>query len=149
MKGLSGIAFFLEPLEAQVRDDIGSVSHMFYLFAVLLHAGVVIGTLTIEDFISIESCGIGFQVPLSDQGGAVTGFSEEFGEGDLRTIEDVPIGHLSVVEGMPARENDRPGRGANGIGDIAALEGHSLICDAVEVRGLYQFRSIGTDGMGA
>ena len=50
---------------------------------------------------------------------------------------------------MPARENDRPGGGTNGIGDIAAFESHSLIRDAVEVGSLYQFRSIGTDGMGS
>ena len=68
---LVGITFFLEPLEAEVGDNISCVSNMLDLLAVLLHAGVVIGTLTIKDFITVESCGIGFQVPLSDQGGAV------------------------------------------------------------------------------
>ena len=46
-----------------------------------------------------------------------------------------------LPERMTARE------GANGIGDIAAFESHSLIRDAVEVRSLYQFRSISTDSM--
>ena len=121
---------------------------MLDLLAVPLHARVVVGTLTVKDFIAIESRRVGFQVPLSDQGGAVTGLAQEFGEGHLRAVEDVTIGHLPIVEGMPTRKYDRPGRGANRIGDVAALEGHSLLGDAVEVGGLDQFRPIGAYGMG-
>ena len=65
----------------------------------------------------------------------------------MRTVEDIALGHLSIMKRMPARENNRPGRGTNGIGDIAAFESHTLLRDAVEVRGLDQFRSISTDGM--
>jgi hypothetical protein len=109
---------------------------MLDLFAVLFHARVVVGTLTVKDFISIESRRVGLQVPLSDQSSFVSCLAQEFGEGHLRTVEDIPVGHLPVVERMPARENDRSGRGTNRICDIAALESHSLLGDAVEVGGL-------------
>ena len=147
-EGLVRVALFLEPLEAQVRDDIRSVSDVLDLLAVLLHARVVVGALPVKDFIAVESRRVRLKVPLSDQGGAVTGLAQEFGEGHLRAVEDVPVGHLAIVKRMPTGKNDRPGRGANRIGDVAALEGHSLLGDAVEVGSLDQFRPIGAYGMG-
>ena len=121
---------------------------MLDLLAVPLHARVIVGTLTVKDFIAVESRRVRLKMPLSDQGGAVTGLAQEFWEGHLRAVEGVTIGHLPIVEGMPTRKYDRPGRGANRIGGVAAFEGHSLLGDAVEVGSLNQFRPIGTYGMG-
>ena len=147
-EGFVRVAFLLEPLEAEVGDDVRSVSDVLDRLAVLFHARVVIGTLTVENFITVESRGVGFQVPLSDQGGLVACLAKDLGEGHLRAIEDVPVGHLSVVKGMATGKNNCPGGGADRIGDVATLEGHSLLRDAVEVGGLNQFRPVGADGMG-
>ena len=101
-EGFVRVSFLLEPLQAQVGDDIRSVSGVLDLLAVLFHKKkrVVIGTLTVENFITVESRRVGFQVPLADQGGLVSCLAEELGEGHLRTVEGVPVGHLSIVEGM-------------------------------------------------
>ena len=80
-----------------------------------------------EAFASVE-------VPFADETGAVTGFGEEFRDGDLSFAEAEVVGGHAVLAGVFAGEEDGSGRAANGsIGD-GVLQQDSLAGETVEVR---------------
>ena len=101
-EGFVRVALLLEPLQAEVRDDVRGIAHVLDLLAVLLHARVVVGPLTVEHLIAVEARGVRLEVPFSDKGGLVARLAQELGESYLGAVEDVSVGHLPVVEGMPA-----------------------------------------------
>ena len=147
-EGLVGVTFLLEPLEAEVGDDIGCVADALDFLSIPFHPWVVIGTLAVQNLITIESGWVGLEVPLSDQGGLVSNLAQKLREGDLRAVEDASVGHLSVVEGVLAPRGSPPGTGRrSNWSRSSALESHAFLCDPVQVGGLDQFRPVGADGM--
>ena len=80
-----------------------------------------------EAFTSVE-------VPFADETGAVTGFGEEFRDGDLGFAEAEVVGGHAVLAGVFAGEEDGSGRAADGgVGD-GVLQQDSLAGETVEVR---------------
>ena len=65
-------ALLLEPLQAEVRDDIRGIAHMLDLLAVLLHARVVVGPLTVEHLVAVEARRVRLEVPFSNKGCGIT-----------------------------------------------------------------------------
>ena len=58
---------------------------------------------------------------------------------------NVPVGHLSIVEGMPSRKYDRPGGGADRVGHEGPVKDHSFFGKPVDVGCLVPVGPIGGD----
>ena len=74
----------------------------------LFHAWVVIGTLDRREFHNGRIPWGRISGATSRSGGLVSCLAEELGEGHLRTVEDIPIGHLPIVKGMATGKNNGP-----------------------------------------
>ncbi len=129
-----GPAFGLELLHGDGRWVIAEVLGVEVGVAALV-GGPEFETLTAgsggdeagEAFASIE-------VPFADETGAVTGFGEEFRDGDLSFAESEVVGCHAVFAGVLAGEEDGSGRAANGGVGEGVLQQDSLAGETVEVR---------------
>ena len=144
---LGGVATRLEPLDREIRDDLGGVAGVLNALAIADHRRVVVRALADEPFIVVKAGGLGLEVPLADQGGLVAGGLEEFGVGLLRAVELVAVLAEAVDVAVLACEDDRAGWPADGVGDVTAVEAHAAIGDAVDVGGLVAVGAVGADGL--
>ena len=113
-----------------------------------IHDVIVVKSLSGEDIPVVETRGVGREVPFSDHGRGVPGLLQQFGEGLLRSVkfvEDWGAVEVAVLAG----EHRRPRRGRDGVGGKAVVEHHSVLGQAVHVRGVGQGLVVRRDGVGS
>ena len=76
----------------------------------------------------------GCQVPLAHDSGLVTRPLQQFWKGLLATVKDDPVDHESIQVTVLSRLYDCPTRTANGIGNVAPIEFHALVGNAIHIR---------------
>lgn len=111
-KRLLGVSL-LQPSQCLVGDDVGRVAGVLDGFAVCQQARVVVLALSSQDFIVIESSRCGFEMPLPDNCRLVASPTQQFGDGLLGTIENLPVRHLTIEVGIFPGEDDRSRWGAD------------------------------------
>ena len=145
-----GLVAVLQPVERKLGDDVGGITLMLHPPAVVDHGGVVVHPLPRQDLPLVEAGRVGDQVPLAKDGRLVTGRTEQFGEGRLRTVEaTVGIVVETIQVGVLTRQDRRATRPADRVRDDAPVETHPLPGQAIDVRGVDQPARvvIGTDGL--
>jgi hypothetical protein len=112
---LGGLAA-LEPSQRLIGESVGAV--FFLLNGALVpihleHDRLMVPALAFDDVPVIESGGLGFQVPLADQSGLITGMLGTFGDMVGLRIQRVAQGFdpvqitvLAGEEGVPAGHAD-------------------------------------------
>lgn len=113
-----------------------------------IHDGIVVKSLSGEDIPVVETRGVGREVPFSDHGRGVSGLLQQFGEGLLRSVkfvEDRGAVEVAVLAG----EHRCPRRGRDGVGGKAVVKHHSVLGQAVHVRGVGQGLVVRRDGVGS
>ena len=131
------------PVEREVGDDVGDVTlHLHHALGVL-HRRVVVDALAGQHLPEVEAGGITDEVPLADDGGLVAGLLQQLREGELRAVEDgVRVVEEAVEVRVFAGQDDGAARTADGIGDQSAIEAHTFLGKAVDVRGLVQLTGV-------
>ena len=124
----------LEPVQGQVRRDIGGVAGIFRFAVSGYEIGIVIVALAGKDLPVVKARRLRFEVPLADQRSLITALLHQLRECLLRAIELVLVGHLSVGVAVLAGQNRGPTGGANGVTAKAAFQHNTFAPDAVDVR---------------
>ena len=84
-------------------------------------------------------------MPLADHRRRVSGSLHQLGESLLRSIEAVAVHQESIEMAVLARENHRPARPADGVGDVAIVEPHPFMGETVDIWCLVDPRAVGAD----
>ena len=98
----------------------------------------------------IEAGGVAVEMPLADKGGRIARLLQQFGE---RLLAAIKLAVAVVVEAVAMRilagQDGRPTGPADGIGDQAAVEPHSLASQSVHVGRFEQpaFFTVRADGL--
>ena len=126
----------LQPLKGKIHDDIGGIAGMLptrrrTVFLPVFHGRVIIGTLPDQDFIVIKPGRRRLQMPLSKHRGRVSLLTEELGKGLLRSIKGIPITNESIEMAIFARKYHRTARPTDGVGNVAAVKPHPLLCNCL------------------
>ena len=109
------------------------------------HGRIVVGALSHQDVVVVEALGRGVEVPFADDRGLVAGLLQQLGKRLLVAVEGVAVAEEPVEVAVLAGLDHGAARAADGIGDVAAVEAHALVGDAVHVRGGHARRIVGTE----
>ena len=145
-----GFVAFLQPIEGKLGDDVGGVTLVFHVLAVVDHGGVVVDPLPRQDVPLVEAGRVGDQVPLAENGRLVTGRAEQLGEGRLRTVEAAVGVVVKTIQVGVLTGQDRCAAGtADRVRHDAPVKTHPLPGQAIDVRRVDQPARIvvGTDGL--
>ena len=112
-KRLILIAPFSEPVNGQIRHDVGAMSLDGGFSLGGKEIRIVIEALSRKNHPLVESLRLRFEVPLSEHGGLVSRLLQKLGKCLLRTIEIVPVVHKAVLVAVFTSNDHRPARTAN------------------------------------
>ena len=95
------IAGFLQPLKRKVNDDIGGVSGMLPLSRrsvrlPVFHGRIIVRALSNQDFIVVETCRGGLQMPFAKHCSRISCSTKDLGESLLRSVKGIPITNKSI-----------------------------------------------------
>ena len=138
------IPLIFHPVKSQISNDVCGVSNMFDYFIMLSisvfiqsHRWIVVRTLPDEYFRIIITLWrhVCTKMPLTHNRGGVTGFTKKFWKGLLGSVEFISVYQKSISVGIFPRLNGCPHRPANGVGNIALFEKHSILGKGIDMRG--------------
>ena len=146
-EGLFGVAQAVEPVDGYVGRDIGGVTLALDALAVANEVGVVVFSLSDEDVPVVEARGVRGQVPFAHNCSLIPGLLQQFGEGELRTVEAGAVVDEAIGMAMLAREHTGAAGATDGVGYEAVGEAYALIGYAVNVGRFNVTLVVGTDGL--
>ena len=137
-EGHLGITFRLQPTQCFISDHIGGVARVWQGdgFAVISssdHGGIVIGSLSHQNFVVVETLWRGGQVPLSNHRRLITCSLQHFWKGPLVPIEDIAIPKKSIGMAIQTGLDDSPARTTNGISDVTTGKLHAFVGQTVHI----------------
>ena len=146
-KGFVLIPVIFKPVKSNISNHIRGISGNLLDALSGVHWRVVIRTLTLQDLPEVKTCGIAFEMPFSNHSGLITLFLQKFWKGLLLPVKPLPIGELSVQMAVFPRENNRPTRSTNRVGDKGTVKKHAILGNTINVRGFIPIGTISRNGL--
>lgn len=147
-----GIAFFLQPSQSLICDNIGSVSNMLanYDFPILvhrLHRRILVRTLPDQHVEMVVTLRRRREMPFSNNGSLITFGPKQLRKGLLATIEmnAVPIKPIQVT--VFSSLNDRSAWSANRIRHVITRKPHAFIRNPIHIGSRYIARIISAQSL--
>ena len=119
--------------DALLRDDVGRVAPMGDPAVGGLHGRVVVGALADEDAVVVEAHGIGPEVPLPEDAGAVARVLQDGRPARLGPVEPLLVRLEAVPGGEAPGEERGPARAADRVLDEEAVESDALASKPVDL----------------
>ncbi len=146
------ITGFLQPLKREINDDIGRVSGMLPLSRrsvrlPVFHGRVIVWALSDQDFIVVETCWGGLQMPFAKHCGRIPSLTKDLGKSLLCSVKGIPVTNESIQVTVLASQYHRSARTTDRIGDVTTIETHSPICNPIHVRSGNPGRVVGAESL--
>ncbi len=137
------IALVLEPIEREIRNDLGHVAGRRMPAFGGNEIGPVVLALAGQDIPIIEAGRVAYQVPFADHRRLITGRAQQLRKRHLAAVEfAVRIVVEAVLVAVLARQDAGPARPTKRIGNVTPIESHSVGRDPIDIRRVVQFRFV-------
>ncbi len=100
----------IQPLEAEIGDNVGCVSLILSEYSVFNHWRIKIGSLTDENVPIVEAGRLSMQMPFSNYRHLIPPRLEQFWKGNLISVEQSANRNLSVDVGVGSGKDGCPAR---------------------------------------
>ena len=147
-KGFLLRTLVFQPVQGHVRDDVGGIAFdLDFAFVLGDEVRIVIVALSGQDFELVKTFGIVAKVQLAKHGGLIAVLVKQLREGHLGGIERKTVVDLAVEMRVFTRQNGRPGRRTDGVGNTGIAKQHPALGNAVNIGRLDQLVRIGAKGL--
>ena len=145
MKGFFRVAFFFEPAQSQIGDDVGYVAGNGSISFLGNEGGVNVIPLARQDHEFVHSFGVIAEVELTEHSGLITSLLKYLRESNLSRIKRKVIVDLTIDVSVLSSEDGRPGRRTNGIGHTGIGKQNPFFGNAINIGGFNQMIAIGAN----